>query len=300
MYLRMSVICAMTVLILSAAAYAEPWTMSVDASLTVTQNAYSDNWSGGESGTANWLFLSNSIAEKQLTRRTHNKNVLKLQFGQNLIQDKDSKSWREPEKSNDLIDLESVFRFDLETWLEPFVSGRLESRFIDQNDDDKSVYFNPVTLTGSAGAIKVLVKDDAREWTARIGFGLREHIARQVLDATDGSRSTETATDGGLEFVNDVRTPLARGRVTLTSKLIVFQALFNSESDDLEGLAGEDDWRAPDVNWENVFAVSITRYLNVTLYTQFLYDKEEDKAGRFKQTLGLGLTWKYGEVAQGK
>jgi len=91
-------------LLFSAAAAAEPWSTSVDASLTLTENAYSDNWAGGESGTINWMFLSNSLAEKQLRPRVNNKNVLKLQFGQNHIQNKTTKQWSKPEKSNDLID----------------------------------------------------------------------------------------------------------------------------------------------------------------------------------------------------
>ena len=61
----------------------------------------------------------------------------------------------------------------------------------------------------------------------------------------------------------------------------------------METPAEEDYWRAPDINWETVFTASITKYLMVNLYTQLLYDKQIDRAGRFKQTLGLGLSWKY-------
>ncbi len=110
---------------ITAVSAADPWEVLVDANLTLTQNAYSDNWTGGESGTANWMFLSNSLAEKQFTPIINNKNVLKLQFGQNNIQDKGTKKWRKPEKSNDLIDFDSFFRFSLDKWVEPFVSGRI-------------------------------------------------------------------------------------------------------------------------------------------------------------------------------
>lgn len=266
----------------AASVYAAPWSVSVNANLALTENAYSDNWSGGESGSINWMFLSNSLAEKQFSPRVNNKNILKLQFGQNHIQDKATKDWHKPEKSNDLIDFESIFRFNLNTWVDPFFSGRLESRFLDSSDPDKHVYFNPVTLTESAGVAKVIVKEDLRDWTARIGAGIREHIAREVLDASTGKRDTQTDTDGGIEFVNDLRTPVAGGRINLQSKLIVFQALFFSGSDDLKGLPEEDNWKAPDINWENIFTASITKYLMVNLYTQLLYDKEISRGGRFK------------------
>jgi hypothetical protein len=295
MQTRISVLSALFITggLFAPLAVAEPWSTSVDASLTLTENAYSDNWTGGESGTINWMFLSNSLAEKQLKPRVNNKNILKLQFGQNHIQNKATKQWSKPEKSNDLIDFESIFRFNLDAWVDPFVSGRLESRFLDSGDPEKNIYFNPVTLTESFGVAKVLVKEEGRDWTARLGAGFREHIAREVLDITDNSRSTETATDGGIEFVNDMRMPLAGGKIKLQSKLIVFQALFNSKADDLKGLANEDYWHAPDVNFENIFTANITKYLAVNLYTQFLYDKEIARAGRFKETLGLGVTWKY-------
>ena len=168
-----------------------------------------------------------------------------------------------------------------------FVSGRIESRFLDSSDPEKSVYFNPVTLTESGGAIKGLMKEDTREWTVRIGAGLREQIAREVFDPLNNSRSTKTSTDGGIEFVNDLRTPLADNRIHFQSELIVFKAFFNSKSKDLKGLPEENYRKSPDINWENIFTVSITKYLIVNLYTQLLYDKEIDKAGRFKQTLGL-------------
>lgn len=274
-------------------AFSDPWAISIDAGLTMTQNAYSDNWTGGENGSANWMFLSNSLLEKQINPKVHNKNVLKLQFGQTYTQDKDSKDWGSPEKSNDLIDFESIFRFSLGSWADPFASARIETQFLDKGDPEKSVYINPITFTESFGAAKVLVKEEFRDWTVRLGAGLREHVTREMLDPVSGKRETKTSMDGGLEFVNDLRTPLAGGRIKLQSKLIVFQALFFSKADDFKGLPNEDYWRAPDINFENTFTASITKYLMVNLYTQLLYDKEIDRTGRFKQTLGLGLTWKY-------
>ena len=115
------------------------------------------DWVGGEAGSATWMFLSNSLAEKQINQYTNTKNVLKLQFGQTYTQDQDTKDWNDPEKSSDLIDFESVLRFDLDTWVDPFASARIESQFQDKSDDLKTVAFNPVTLTQSVGAAKVLM-----------------------------------------------------------------------------------------------------------------------------------------------
>jgi hypothetical protein len=74
-----------------------------------------------------------------------------------------------------------------------------------------------------------------------------------------------------------------------------------------------DFWRATDVNLQATFTSKITKYLQVVLYAQLIYDKFDTaanvdptlppvdlateidknirKAGQFKQTLALGLTY---------
>lgn len=99
--------------------------------------------------------------------------------------------------------------------------------------------------------------------------------------------------DGGVDFVIDFKSLLANDRITFTSKLSIFKALFYSEVEELEGLSSEEYWKSPDINWENIFTAGITKYLMVNLYIQILYDKELDLSMRFKQTLALGLTYKF-------
>jgi hypothetical protein len=113
-----------------------------------------------------------------------------------------------------------------------------------------------------------------------------------VLIEGTNKRETDFTKDGGFEFVTEFKTPLAQKRITFDSKLTVFEALFNSKADELKGTSEENYWRYPDVNWENIFSASITKYLMVNLYIQILYDKEVSTDIRFKQTLSLGLTYK--------
>ncbi|MBN1294430.1 MAG: DUF3078 domain-containing protein [Candidatus Latescibacteria bacterium] len=271
---------------------AEPWTKSVDANITMTQYSYTDNWAGGEAGAMAWTFFSNSLAEKQINDMINNKNTLKLLFGQTHNQDKDTKKWGKPDKSNDLIDFESVFRFNLKTYVDPFAALRIESQFFDTSNSDNKRLFNPLTFTESFGISRVIIKEEKREWSARFGAGFREFINRDFLDMQTNKKETKTSNDGGLIFVNDFKTPLAEDRILLTSKLTVFQALFYSESDKIKGTPEENYWKTADIEWENIFTASITKYLMVNLYTQLLYDKEIARGGRFKQMLSLGLTYK--------
>lgn len=285
-----------TTLIISLAStlFAEDWELASDANLALTQNTYSNSWVGGEIGSFIWVFNSNSHAEKQFNPKFHNKTTLKLSFGQTRNQDRETKEWSKPEKSTDLIDFETFSRFTLGWFVDPFVAGRVESQFLDASDADKERFLNPVTLIETLGVAKVLIKneEEKRDWTARLGGGVRQHLNRDMLVVDTNKRETEFSNDGGFEFVSEFKTPLLQKRITFNSKLIVFQSLFYSKSDELKGQENENYWRYPDVNWENIFSASITKYLMVNLYVQILYDKEIDPDARFKQTLSLGLTYK--------
>jgi hypothetical protein len=268
------------------------WRVTSDLNITLTQNAYSDNWAGSELGAISWALNSNSLAESQLSDRIHTRNTLELAFGQTHSQrvdeDDGEKYWEEPSKSTDLFDFESVFRFTFGWFVDPFVAGRLETQFLDEADAEKTRHLNPMLLTESFGVAKVLVKEEKREWSTRLGGALRQRIDRDALVEPPDTRETQTTNDGGVEFVTDFRTPLAGDRITFTSRLQAYKALFSSEEDDAE----TDDWQAPDVNWENTFTASITDYLMVNLYLQLLYDKEVVDDFRLKETLSLGFTFK--------
>ena len=266
---------------------AEPWKLSLDASIMLTQTGYSDNWTGGEAGSVTWASNINGIAEKQLHPKLLNKNTLKLAFGQTHTQEQDTKNWDHPQKSTDLIDFESTFRMTLDSFVEPIIAFRALSQFLDYGDPTQTKYINPAVLTETAGIAKVFIKEEKREFITRLTAGIRQHIDQKRVDP-----NPKVEQDVGFEFVADFKTPLANDRIDYTSKLSVFQDFYYSEADRLKGLPQENDWKSPDINWENIFTASITKYLMVNLYTQLLYDKQIDKGGRFKQTLALGLTFK--------
>ncbi len=273
----------------SAAECQEPWDLSVDANLTFTENAYSENWAGGEAGAVTWLFNSNSLAQKQLNSKTHNRNSLKLFFGQTHSQDPDTNDWNKPVVSNDLIDFETVFRFTLGWWAEPYLAGRIESQFLDTSDPEKNRYLNPAKFTESGGVAKVLIKDEKTEWTTRLGAGVRQYLNRDVLNPLTSERENLTGHDAGVTLDSEIKTNLAGDQITVTSKLTVFNALTYSKEDEVDN----DYWKYPDVNWETIFTAGITKYLMINLYLQILYDKEIDLGGRFKQSLSVGLTYKF-------
>ncbi len=68
---------------------AQSWERSVDLNLTLTQNAYSNNWKGTELGLVSWVFNANGLLEKQISVKLNNKNTIKLSFGQTINQIKE-------------------------------------------------------------------------------------------------------------------------------------------------------------------------------------------------------------------
>jgi hypothetical protein len=145
-------------------------------------------------------------------------------------------------------------------------------------------------LTEALGIARIFIKQEKRELSSRLGFGLKQLIDRDVL--VDTTRKTQTSNYGGLDFVTDFKTLLANEKITYTSKLGIFQAVFYSQVGQLQGQPNENYWKYPDINWENILVASIAKYLMVNLYLQLLYDQEVTTGFRIKEVLALGLTFK--------
>lgn len=266
------------------------WKTSLILDLTAAQAAYSDSWVGGEVGSFNWVSNLNGRAEKQIKPKVNLKSALKMSFGQTFTQDKDTKNWSKPTKSTDLIDWETVGRFTLGQLIDPYAAFRLESQFLDASVEEKKRYLNPLKLTESAGIARLLYELDKNQVLSRLGFAVRQIISQDIID-TLYNTETKTETDGGIESVSDVVWYFGE-RLTYTGKLTLFKALFFSEKDDFKGTEFEDDWKAVDVNWENIVNATVTKIVSVNFYMQFLYDKQISRKGRLKQTLGIGFVFK--------
>lgn len=260
---------------------AEEWEKSGTISLNISQNSYSDNWVGEEKSSINWSLNLNTVFQKQLSNRIHNRNSIKLSFGQTHNQEFNStgeKYWAKPSKSTDLIDLETMFRFTFGWYVDPFAAVRFQSQFIDTFPGDTKL-INPITLIESFGLARQVIKEEKRELTVRFGAAFKQ-LQNSRLDGMID------ATDGGLEFVAEFFTPLMKDMIQYNSKLNLYQALYYSESVD-----GYDEWKALDVVWENIASAKLIGLVNVNFYMQLLYDKQIVDEFRMKQTLGLGLSY---------
>ena len=267
------------------------WKKSLIIDATTTQTSYSDSWVGGEAGSVNWVSNLNSSAEKQLKEWFDFRSTLKLSFGQTITQDAETKNWSKPRKSTDLIDWENVGRFTLHKFVDPYAAFRLETQFVDASVDAKKRFFSPLRLTESAGVARKFYERENDHVTSRLGLALRQTMKSVIIDSLALTVEDSTLTDGGLESVTDVVLALSE-KLHYTGKLTVYKAFIFSEKDKGKGTPFEDDWKAIDVNWENIISASISKIITVNFYTQLLYDKEVSKKGRFKETLGIGFVFK--------
>jgi hypothetical protein len=308
------------------------WYPSAEAGINLTQSAYSDNWAGGDKGSVVWVFNGKAAAENQLDPKVNWNSILKLAYGQTHRQSSDSggrRGWDRPEKSTDLVDLETLFRFTLGGFVDPFFAGRFESQFQDASDPaGRLLSLNPLKFKETAGIAKQLVKEENRELLTRFGFAFRQNSRRAFTDSVGTSTATESTNDGGLEWVTDFKTKTADGRLAWTSKLTLTQPVFFSGDDEFDGIAAgrlaaagiaedvADYPKALDADFENILTNQITKIISVSLYTRWVYDKYDNsvlpklndagdladpgavraavrKSGQFKQTLSLGITYRF-------
>jgi hypothetical protein len=141
-----------------------PWKLTARTNLTLNLNSYSENWAGGEFSALSWGWQFDGTAERPFTSWLTNKNTLKLAFGQTALQVKyvtaagaEKKKWQSPSKSSDLIDFESLLKFTLQTYVDPFVAVRMVSQFVDVRVKGYNSYLNPLVLTESFGGVRDLV-----------------------------------------------------------------------------------------------------------------------------------------------
>ena len=267
---------------------AEPWKLDSDINFSFTQSAYNSDWVGTELSNITWVATSNTSAEKQMRSWLLNRTTLKLAFGQTHLQKVEAsgeREWQTPQKSTDKIDLESLFRFTTQGWVDPFFAVKMESQFIDESDPSLTRIVNPMLFTESAGAMRSFYSSENSSLDTRLGMAIRERLNREALQP-DLTREMETTIDGGLESVTEYKTKLPMMDANFKSRLGLYQALFNSESDNVDG-----DWKALDVSWENALIAKLWGLISANLTFELRYEKEAVHAVQWKEILGLGFSY---------
>jgi Protein of unknown function (DUF3078) len=281
-----------------------PWDFGATIGANLAQSAFSSNWAGGDQGSFVWVGHVDLSAERQFNTTFNWANTLQLAYGQtaNQVADPDNpneNTWESPDKTTDLIQLESTARFTLQRHFDPYAALRVESQFLDKTDPRGALHFNPFRLKESAGIARVFEKTEERELISRVGLALRQNIGRSFVGGFDPitmepiagldiDTETSVGNDGGFEWQTDMKWPILEDRVLYKGQLLVYVPVFYSQADELEdfdrfALATDptrdeiaDFWQYPDVNFQNGFTTQITKVLSVDLFLQWIYNRFDE------------------------
>lgn len=306
------------------------WQKQVDLRLNLLQSSFSDNWNGGGTGSVVWTGNFDGRWEKQFNERHNWRNRLQLAYGQTHNQERDDTGglyWKRPDKTDDLIDFESMFRWTPESGWDPYVSLGLQSMFEDKNDIyGRSINFNPLSLRAGVGVAKQFVNTEKRSLLTRLGFVAIRNNRSFFPEPTP---STDMESSKSSEFGAELRVEYKVGaldeRVDWESTLIVTQpfyysgkSIFEDGFNTVEPLPDDiaSYTTVVDVDWDNTFTANITKVITVKLMIRWVYDKYDNtvkpvvdengdlvneidvnqairKTGQFRQTLalGFGYTW---------
>lgn len=269
-----------TILLAMSFLGAEAWEIDSDIMVNLTQSQFSDNWAGSELSNITWAATMNNTAQKQLAEWLKNKNTLKLAFGQTHLQNEnaagDSVFWEAPQKSTDQIAFESLMQFTLKSFVDPYISLRAESQFLDESGA-QTLLVNPVLFTESAGIMKTIIDAEKTKLNVRLGGAVRENWNRRV---------SGIPIDGGVEGIVEFKQILGLLNASYNSRLSAYKALFKSDA-----TAADDNWKALDYKWENLLSFNLWKLLSLNLNLDVIYEKEQSPDIQWKEILGLGFSY---------
>lgn len=307
------------------------WYNFLEAGLNLTQSSYSDNWKGGENGSIAWTAVVNASTQRRFENDLDWLSTLQLRFGQThqrKLQEDGVKRWERPEKSEDKIDFETILRL-IKGWeLDPYASGRLESQFLDVSDPNgRDLTFNPITLKESAGVSHRFYELEEEFVLTRLGFTARQNLRKLFVNPAGRATNSELSNDMGIEFQADWNIRFSEDQITWLSKMSVYKPFYWSKADRFDDVTADSLLAAGldsdvkdfttdiDISWENTFSTKITKLISLNLYVQWLYDKYDNsvvpeiengaitnaadvdaavrKAGQFKQTFAIGITYQF-------
>jgi hypothetical protein len=252
------------------------WKNQVVASLNMTQAQF-DNWSQGGENTLAWqLNLNSSFALDQMGFNWTTTG--KLSYGQAKIGDLDAR------KSADELQIESVYLYKLGDYVNPYVSGLLQTQitkgyqYVDEDRFPISNFFDPGYITLSAG----VAYEPTPFLKTRLGAATKTTITKDyavgLTDNPETASIEKTDTEFGMLSVTELRKPLAEN-ILLTSKLDLFS--------NLEGL------KEIDVRWDTILSAKVSRFVDVNLNIELLYDNNVSSKRQLKQLLALGLSYTF-------
>ena len=307
------------------------WQRDFEIGVHMLQSTVSDNWNGGDKGSLNWTGNFRMRLQKQYGESRNWLTRLRLAYGQTQTQDRNDDgtlSWTKPDKTDDIIEFESILRWTKPSGWDPFVALNFISMFDDRTDPEgRSQPLNPMTIAPSAGIAYKVIDTEKRKLLTRLGLAYARNYRKFFVAPAPSTETVgESSDELGVTWITEYEVGALDERVDWHSRLALVLPFIYSGKQVFEDDINPVDWGLPadvasytttlDVDWENTFTANITKVISVKLYVRWVYDKYDNtvapvvddsgdlinvaavnqairKAGQFKQTLALGLVYAF-------
>ena len=251
------------------------WNHALVAGLTLTQVAFTDWAQGGENALSYTLSADGKSVDDEAVSNWL--TAYKFAFGQTRLGNQGLR------KTDDIIDLSTVYTYKLGTLINPYAAATLKSQFAkgyvyDAAGTETAVsrFFDPAYLTQTVG----VGYQPTKEVKTRLGFGLREILTDEFNHYADDPGTAEiekTAVDGGLESVTNIEFKLDEN------------ILFKS---DLELFAPVKRLDEVVVRSTTTITGSVNKYVTAIFGLQLINEKRVTPRTQVKESIALGLTYK--------
>jgi hypothetical protein len=253
------------------------WQKEMVGGINLTQTSL-DNWSlGGENSFAWQLNFNFKFINSQ--EKFNWANSGKFTYGSTKIGDQEFR------KSIDEIKLESVLTYKLGNPINPYAAFTAETQFApgyNYDTDPKtqiSSFMDPGYFRESIG-VEYQPSDIVK---SRLGIALKQTITSDYPipyadDPDTADKIEKTKNEFGVESVTDISWKMTKNS-HFTSKLELFYAFKAFDK--------------TDVNWDNVFTIMITKYINVNINFKLFYDKDISKKRQIMQAIAFGFTYSF-------
>lgn len=252
------------------------WTHTLVSGLTLAQISFT-NWAGGGDNALSWTVTADGKSVRDEQRSTWTTSY-KLAFGQARISDIGLR------KTEDRIELESIFTLKVNPYVNPYGAAAIKTQFargykydtpVPGTNTPVSKFFDPAYLTQSVGA----GWQPRSEIKTRLGIALRETFANQFAALYTDDTATPTLekskVEGGAESVTDIEWKLAEN-ILFTSKIEIFAAFKTFDR--------------MDIRTDNKLTFTVNKYISAMFNVQIVNIAPFPRT-QVKETIALGFTY---------
>lgn len=241
------------------------WKNEIVGNLNLTQASFSNWEQGGENSLAWQINLTTNFTLDQ--EKDNWTNTGKVTLGYAKV------GGNEARKSADELKLESVYNRKISQFLNPFVAVTAKTQFLsgfqyDENNKKTKIseFLDPGYFTQSVG----VGYTPNEQIKTRLGIMVKETVTDIFPE--------ESKIEPGITSVTDFKRKFEEN-VLFTSRMEIFS--------DLEA------FDRIDILWENNLTLKVSKFVNVNVNVDLLYDKDISEKRQLRQVLAVGFTYSF-------